>query len=56
MWVPFCIFLWDQDVGQVGNREIILIGNHKIKQQRICHDVKTTNFNIREFKWGYSIF
>ena len=63
---PLCIFLWDQDpdnlyhvkvvkdVGQVGNHEIILIGNRKIKRQRICHDIKTTNFNSREFKWGYS--
>ena len=43
-----------KDVGQVGNREIILIGNREIKRQRICHDVKTANFNDREFKWGYS--
>ena len=43
-----------KDVGQVGNREIILIGNHKIKRQRICHDVKTANFNSRKFTWGYS--
>ena len=69
MWVPFCIFLRDpikdsiqiifimlnvvKDVGQVGNHEIILIGNHEIKRQRICHDVKTANFNSCEFKWGY---
>ena len=44
-----------KDVGQVGKREIILIGNRKIKRQRQCHDVKTTNLNGREFKWGYSI-
>ena len=39
----------------VGNCEIILIGNRKIKRPRICHDFKTANFNSREFKWGYSI-
>ena len=39
-----------KDVGQVGNREIILIGNLEIK----CHDVNTANFNGRQFKWGYS--
>ena len=39
----------------VGNREIILIGNRKIKRLRICHDFKTANFNSRKFKWGYSI-
>ena len=40
----------------MGNREIIMIGNHKIKRPRICHDFKTTNFNSREFKWGYSMY
>ena len=41
-----------KDVGQVGNHETILIGNLKIKWQRICHDVKTSNFNGHKFKWG----
>ena len=54
MWVPFGIFL--KDIGQVRNHEIILIGNREIKRQRICHDVKTANFNGRDFKWGYSMF
>ena len=52
MWVPFrtqiiqiiqMIFVMlnvVKDVGQVGNHEIILIWNHKIKRQRICHDQK----------------
>ena len=39
----------------VGNREIILIGNHEIKWPRICHDFKTANLNSHEFKWGYSM-
>ena len=42
-----------KDVGQLGNHEIILIGNREIKWQRICHDVKTANFNSHKFKWGY---
>ena len=42
-------------LGQIENREIILIGNRKIKRQRICQDVKAANFKDREFKWGYSI-
>ena len=49
------IFIMLNVVKDVGIREIILIGNRKIKQQRICHDVKTANFNGRKFKWGYSI-
>ena len=39
----------------VGNREIILIGNRKIKWPRICCDFKTANFNSRKFKWGYTV-
>ena len=31
-----------------------MIGNREIKLPRICHDIKTANFNSREFKWGYS--
>ena len=58
MWVPFCISSGTlrtqiifimlnvvKDVGQVGNREILLIGNCNIKWQRICHNVKTANLN-----------
>ena len=43
-------------LGQVGNHEIILIGNRKIKRQRIRHDAKTANINGRKFKWGYSMY
>ena len=39
----------------LGNHKIILIGNREIKRLRICHYVKTVNFNGCEFKWGYSI-
>ena len=39
----------------VGNYEIILIGNRKVKRPRVCHYVKAVNFNGREFKWGYPL-
>ena len=66
MWVSFCIFLWTRiqiifimlnvvkDVGQVGNHEIILIGNRKIKRQRICH-VKTANLTAANLN-GVTVF